>query len=755
MERESGAWRGKLRRGAVPALVLAAVCGVWVVLSQVPVWPGPRGPVFLGPDGLLAFLEDRTIDARFAMRGEIPSPLKVCYVDVDADAMQALGNFPWNRAIFAETMDALFDRGGIRGIGFDFVFSSTGLPNLGREEAEKGSLALGRSVRRHGAVVLAANYSSGQRLLGKSGGFLSLFDPRTTLHEADLPELPDFPVVGPTWGRVGLIDVVGDDVRYVPFFAPTQNQTYLAMSLQLALIHYGLPPSAVEIGEQSIMLRGNDGDVVARIPLLLRQFVEPNWFSSWYSEQNPRASVISVLEHARLAEEGTGEEKAQAEEFFRAFKDAIVLVGPTDPMLKDMAPAPLNEGRPVPRVSLHGNMLKTIVGDRFIARPPRWVNVLLITGLGLGVAGLSVVPPRFVRGGKLLAVLATVLYAAAAFGLFVWMNLLIPLVAPLGAALVCTLYAVVSRLSVEEVRRRKIKMLFGSYVSSSVVEEIVESDEMPKTGGAEVEITAFFSDIASFSSLSEKLQPTELVTLMCDYLGEGTAAIIAAGGTLDKYVGDAIIAMFGAPLRQDDHAAAACRAALALQEAQERLCRQWGGTPDAWPPEALRMSTRVGLNTGLAVVGNVGSELRFNYTMMGGTVNMAQRMEAAVAHFGTKILVTEATMEAAKKHDETLVFRALDRILVAGNSEPVEVCDLLAHGEEAVKAGAVRVAAYASARELYLAARWTEAREAFMAAAQHEPFPDRKNPCVVMAARCGVFASSGLTESPAFPVSKG
>lgn len=754
MEGVSGAWRGKLRRGIIPAVVLAAVCGVWVALSQIPVWPGPHGPVFLGPDGLLAFFEDRTIDARFAVRGEIPSPLKVCYVDVDADALQAFGNFPWNRTIFAQTMDTLFDRGGIRGIGFDFVFSSTGLPNLGREEAEQGSLALGRSVRRHGAVVLAASYSSGRRLLGKSGAFPFLFDPRTALHEADLPELPDFPVVGPTWGRVGLIDVVGDDVRYVPFFAPTQNQTYLTMALQLALIHYGLPSSAVEIGEQSITLRGDDGGGVARIPLWLRQFVEPNWFSPWYSEQNPRASVVSVLEHARLAEEGNDVEKAQAVEFFRAFENAIVLVGPTDPMLKDVSRAPLNDGRPVPRVSLHGNLLKTIAGNRFISRPPRWVNVLFITGLGLGVAGLSVAPPGFVRGGKLLAGSTALLYAAAAFGLFVWMDLLIPLVAPLGAALVCTLYAVVSRLSVEEFRRRRIKTLFGSYVSASVVEEIVEREEMPKTGGAEVEITAFFSDIASFSSLSEKLQPTELVTLMCDYLGEGTAAITAAGGTLDKYVGDAIIAMFGAPLRQDDHAAAACRAALALQEAQERLCLRWRENPGAWPPEALRMGTRVGLNTGLAVVGNVGSSLRFNYTMMGGTVNLAQRMEAAVAHFGTKILVTAETMEAARKNDETIVFRALDRILVAGHSEPVEVYDVLGHGEEAVRAHAVLVDAYDAARKLYLAARWAEARDAFMAAAQHEPFAGHKNPSVVMASRCETFANSGQAEAPAFKVGK-
>lgn len=748
----NGTGRSSWCRVVGPSVVLLVICSLWIVLSQVSVWPGRRGPVFLGPDGLLAFLEDRTIDARFAMRGDIPPPLKVCYVDVDTNALEALGNFPWNRAIFASVTDALFDLGGIRGIGFDFVFSPAGLPNLGREEAEQGSMALGRSVKRHGAVVLAASYSSGQRLLGRVGGFPFRFDQRRIPGSEELPELPGFPVMGPTWGRAGLIDVVGDGVRYVPVFAEAQGQTYLTMALQLALIHYGLSPAAVEIGDRAVELRGENGERVAGVPLLAGQFVEPNWFSPWYSSQNPRASVVSVLEQARLAAEGTEEEKVKAAKFFHAFRDAIVLVGPTDPLLKDVSPAPLNAGHAVPRVSLHGNLLKTIVGDRFLWRPPVWVNILLITGVGLGVAGLSVFSTRLVRGGKLLAALAAALYAGLVFALFSRADIVLPLVAPLGAALTCTLYAVVARLAVEEGRRRRIKTLFGSYVSASVVEEIVEHEINPQTGGAEIEITAFFSDIVSFSPLSEKLSPTDLVALMCEYLGEGTGAITAAGGTLDKYVGDAIIAMFGAPVAQEGHAAAACRAALALQEGQARLREHWNCNPGAWPGEVLRMRTRVGLNTGRAVVGNVGSSLRFNYTMMGSTVNLAQRMEAAVAHFGTQILVTAATREAALKHDGLLVFRALDRILVAGNSEPVEVFDLLGHGEEAVRANRSRVEAFDAALAFYREARWDEARNAFLAAAEYEPAG--KNPCMVMASRCETFAASAQMVASAFPVGK-
>ncbi|MFM8683566.1 MAG: CHASE2 domain-containing protein, partial [Chthoniobacterales bacterium] len=354
--------------------------------------PSLRGPVLLGPDGFLSFLEKPTIDARFNFRGEIPSPLKLIYVDVDSDSIKEFGNFPWNREIFARVIDALFRFGKIRAIGFDFVFSDAGIPNLGHAEAEEGYMALVRSIRDHLSVVVAASYSSGLGILAKKKGFPFLYDRRVNRFDADLPELPGFPVVGPTWGRVGLIDVANDDVRSVPMFAQTQHQTYLAMALQLALMHYGLPESAAEIGTDAIVLRGEKGEA-ARIPLWMRQLVEVNWFSAWNSDEKLRASVRDVLLNAQLVEEGTPQQKQDALAAFSDYSDAIVLVGPTDPMLKDVSPIPMNEGV-VPRVSVHGNLLKTIVGGRYIKRPPVWANVLLIFGLGLGVAALAMAGDR-------------------------------------------------------------------------------------------------------------------------------------------------------------------------------------------------------------------------------------------------------------------------------------------------------------------------------------------------------------------------
>jgi adenylate cyclase len=166
------------------------------------------------------------------------------------------------------------------------------------------------------------------------------------------------------------------------------------------------------------------------------------------------------------------------------------------------------------------------------------------------------------------------------------------------------------------------------------------------------------------------------------------------------------------------------------------------------------MRTRIGLNTGIAVVGNIGSELRFNYTMMGASVNLAQRLEAAGSHYGAEILVSAHTAEAALRDDTSLVFRELDRVLLPGQIEPVTAFQLLGSGEEAKKENAMRIESYARALALYRQGKWTEAAEAFMLAAEHEPSDRRVNPCVVMASRCETFLLGGKSGPQIFALTK-
>jgi len=731
------------------AAAVVAICSVWVALSQVRILPLKEANIFLGLDGWVGFLEEPTINARMTFRGVIPSPVRVCYVDVDTDSIQALGNFPWNRAVFAEALNDLFELGKVRAVGLDFVFSSNGIPQLGREEAEAGSLQLGRSVKKNANVVLAATYGAETGILGKQRSFPFVFRREFSPERSDLPELPDYPVTGPVWGHVGLIDTMQDDVRCIPFFAQTEHKTYLQMSLQLALLHWGLSEANVSIENDALVVRKEDGSIERKVPLILGQLVEPNWFSPWLSAENPRAGIASVLSYARLFREGSDEEKADAGRFFEAFRDAVVLIGPTDPLLKDVSPAPMSGARPVPRVSLHGNMLKTLVSGELIQRPPTWLNALIILVMGSATAFLSVLPAGRWPWPRILASAVVLFYVAGCFIAFSTMHLVLPLVAPVGAAVSCSFAAALLQLGVEQQQRRRIKELFGSYVSRAVVEEMVERNIPPQTGGVEVEITAFFSDIVSFSPLAEKLAPKELVELMSDYLGEGTASVMEAGGTLDKYVGDAIVAIFGAPLPCDDHAAAASRAALALQLAQSRLQKKWAAESGRWPVETHRMRTRIGLHTGPAIVGNIGSRLRFNYTMMGATVNLTQRLEAAVGHYGTSILASSETCLAATAHDRSLAFRFLDRVYLAGSTKPMDLHELLGVGE----GFEARIVTFASARKLYDQHLWTEARQGFLEAAELESNP-LKNPPLVLARRCEDILEGRWEYSEIFSLTK-
>ncbi len=714
--------------------LLLGVCVIWVLLSQVPLVPTRHGSIVLGPDGALDFLERKTLDARFALRGPLPTPVPVIYVNVDFEAIEQIGNFPWNREVFARTLDVLFEHGKIHSAGLDFVFSPAGIPQEGHAKAEEGNTAFGRSIKRHTNVVLAAAFAPADET---SGGFPYVFEKQDPAR-LSLPEMPVFPLVGPTWGHIGLINTFGDGAAIVPFFAQTKGHSYFPLSLELALLGWDLDESAVSIERSRLIVRDPNGTPRAEVPLVLGQFVEPNWFTAWH--QNPSASIVQVLVAGRYAETGTDAEKAEAAAFFEPFRDAVVLIGPTDPQLKDVSVLPLSGPAPVPRVSLHGNLLQMLVSGRFLKRPPVWVNVLLIVGLGFAAGAFSLVSDRWSRKGKLLAVALVPVYLVISWLAFARWDLVLPVVAPLGAVGSCGFVAVVLQLSRERRQKRRIRELFGTYVSAAVVAEMIEKDIPPTTGGVEVEITAFFSDIVAFSSIAETLPATELVAMMSEYLTEGTAAVMDAGGTLDKYVGDAIVSIFGAPLHCADHAAAACRAAIGLQAGQARLRERWGADPGRWPEEVRSMRSRVGLHTGSAVVGNIGSQLRFNYTMMGDTVNLAQRLEAAAAHFRVGILVSGPTREEASRDDAELVFRALDRVLVPGRSQPVDVFELLGRGAAVREAALPRLEAYAAAREIYRSGNWSAAQAAFQEAATFEP--GNFNPALAMAARCQNLSGS-------------
>jgi adenylate cyclase len=301
---------------------------------------------------------------------------------------------------------------------------------------------------------------------------------------------------------------------------------------------------------------------------------------------------------------------------------------------------------------------------------------------------------------------------------------------------------------------------------------------MPTLGGEARSITAFFTDIQSFSTFSEKLTAQQLVELINEYLSAMTDILIGEGGTLDKYEGDAISAFFGAPLTFPDHPLRACRVALAMQDRLLELRGKWAReqvaadapdpntkkiSPDQWRPGdkwpriVHEMKVRIGINTGEIVVGNMGSAMRMNYTMMGDPVNLAARLEAAGKQYGVYVLVSEDTLEQEittetgqeQKVMDLVETRFIDRIIVVGKSEPIRVYELCALKGELSEKETILLKIFAEAMELYLRMEWDAAIARFKEAQQLERIPDGiTTPSEVYIFRCTAFKEKPPVTTP-------
>ncbi|HYC70892.1 MAG TPA: adenylate/guanylate cyclase domain-containing protein [Opitutaceae bacterium] len=699
--------------------------------------------------GELARLENQLLNLRFRFRGAMAAPVKLTYVDVDTRALQTIGQSPWDRARFAEAAEYLFEAGGVRAIGYDFVFSALNYSELvEKARAERGNLALARAGRKYPQIVLAAQYTGGQAQTQEGIRRIPLLrQGATDRAKNDTPELPQYPIVNPaSSATIGLIDVDfeysrGAIPRWIPLFAESSTIDFWHMAVQLACIELGLPPGSARRAGDFIELVTPEGRVVRRIPVAEQQLLEVNWFAPWAHAHDPHFSLADVLLWGRELKSENEAERKEAEAYFAQFKGAVVLIGPVDSLLQDLAPSPFDDD-PVPKVGLHGNALKTILSEIYLQRTEPWVMWLATFGLTFAVAGLSISGGARSLFSKVLAMLVLAAFAMANFYVFAETHLVLPLAAPLGAAFTTGFAAATIQLVLEEKQKGRIKNLFGTYLSPQLVNQMVESEADPQLGGHEDVITAYFSDIQSFSTFSELMPPSQLVELMNEYLTVCTDIIQEEGGTLDKYIGDAVVAIFGAPVALPDHAYRACVSTLRVQKEIDRLRDKWKGETGKWPEVVHNLRARLGLNTGSAIIGNMGSRSRFSYTMMGDNVNLAARMESGAKSLGVYIMVTEATKLACEQHGgDRIVFRYLDRIVVKGRSQPVPVFEVVGFRADLPQKTFDCLGIYAQGIERYLAQDWDGATKLFEQCAVLEPNQPHhrgieSNPSHVLLKRC-------------------
>lgn len=603
--------------------------------------------------------------------------------------------WPWPREVYAPVID-FCKRGGAKAIAFDVIFSEpsdqvdqdTALGNaIHHVPAFVGALFVGNSTGS------ATNWPSSVPAPGiefhpSAGTALAPY----ILTNAVFP-IPDLATNATLLGSVfGNPDPDGIYRRLRPFslfdgkvvpslglaayLAPATNRTLSLRGDRVAINNRPLHLALDEDGEAILRYRGS-------------------------SKTHLTVNISGVIESDIQLTEG---KKPLLDPAF--FKDSYVLLGFTAPGLKDLRPAPLD---PIyPGVEIHATFLDNLLADDFIRDAPPAASLLMALLLSLAAA-LAV---RFGRHAWLNVLTITLfitippILGVAAYEAGIW----VPVVFLLVAAVPSMIGALALNYAMEGRQKRFIKGAFKQYLSPVVIEELVQHPERLTLGGEQRELSIFFSDIKGFTSISERLSPVELTALLNDYLTAMTELIYAHGGTVDKYQGDAIVAFWNAPLTQTNHATLAVRSALECQVRLDAL------NPDFDARIGTTLHQRIGINTGAVVVGNMGSQQRFNYTFLGDAGNLASRLEGINKHFGTGILISEYTRNLL---DGSLAAREIACVQVVGKQEAVRIFEPLLPDLARARQGLL--SAFAAGLDLYYKGALDEAEAHFATLADKDP----------------------------------
>jgi adenylate cyclase len=698
--------------------------------------------------------ELNTLDTRFRYRaaGSVNPDPRIIIVDIDQRSQEVLGRWPFSRTHFAHMLDALKEDGA-RVVAFDVTFSKPdeasepirtlraqvgewkkqGVPidprlaaKLAALEAEYNSDGqLARSIEHFGPVVL------GNFFLYTQADLAGLDDATLDRYAALLAffSFPQVRPVNPQAGKQDLENVIRSyaDLGLVPRGAQA-NIDVLTDALRgehAATGFFNIPADTDGVVRRALLAlpygrsqKYEDWDFYASIDVQAARLFLGLTNDKTVLQFGPTGVVnIEFGPDLRVQPDPVGRAMINYRGPVRTypfksladvvshkfppgtFRDKIVLVGASATGIGDLRTTPYG-GVDYPGVEIHANIIDNILNRNFLVRGAKQVELDLAAILMFGVPvgfWLALTRPRWMWLGLLLLVpFIGGVYAAFLRGW--WLNLSTPALTLVANVGLVSLY----RVLIEEKEKRRIHGAFEQYVTPEVIRRLLKSPELVQP--RKTEISVMFSDIRGFTSFSEKLDAQVLATVLNKYLTEMTRLVFGQQGTLDKYIGDAVMAFWGAPNEDPRHAEHACRTALAMMQRLGELQGQWQVELGS------ELNIGIGIHSGMASVGNMGSELRYGYTAMGDTVNLASRLEGMNKEYGTNILVTESCYEAAR--NAGFVFRELDVIRVKGKSLPVTIYELVmpqnGSGEPVE-----RLEMFARARARYHQRQWREAQELF------------------------------------------
>ncbi len=696
----------------------------------------------------LKTIEFKTMDLRFTARGAVAPGPEVVLAVIDEKSISEVGKWPWPRSKTAEIVEKI-SKAGARVITFDIGFFELSgkeilqiieqvqrktreldIRNAAFQEhleslklkSDKDQL-LADAITGSGAKIVLGYFFEKEKeeashidekmirvhLKNISSSVYQLV--RYESREAE--NVSPFPAATPRSN----IDPISNAAEYSGFFNMDPDMDGVVRSLYAGIQFGGdfhaplsLATARAYLDRPLTMSVGEEGVEEILIGELLIPTDKSGRFLINYRggyRTFPYVSVLDILE-----------EKIPDGEL----KDKIVILGGTAAGLFDIKISPFSQVFPGPEI--HANVVDNILYGDFLQQP--WwtplfdILAMIVAGLFLGV----VLPRAGVLAGAGAGIAIFSSHIVLCQYLFSENGWVLNMVYPLLVTVLVYVGVTAFKYLTESRQKRYIKRAFSAYLAPVVVDKLIESPEMLELGGEEREITAFFSDVQGFTSISESLAPKALVAFLNDFLTEMTDIILKYEGTVDKFEGDAIIAFFGAPNALENHAEIACKASIEMQKRLSELRAAWKKENQ---PELFM---RIGLCTGRAVVGNMGSVNRMDYTMMGDTVNTAARLEGVNKKYGTYNLISESTRRAA---GNGVIAREIDQVNVVGKKEPVSIHELLGFPGDPAPAMIETVDHYSRGLAEYRARNWDQAIAHFTkgAAASPDDAPTR-----VMLNRC-------------------
>jgi adenylate cyclase len=655
--------------------------------------------------GIVERLELASLDFRFQVRGPRLTPEQqsnVVIVEIAKESFQSLPDkWPWPRSYYARLIRNLFQAGAVA-VGIDIIFVGKDVYSTTNDDE------LRKAIRETGIVVLAGRATIDDRtfkIVAASEDYgNAFFDVERSL---------------------GFVNVLKDPDEVVRRYVPSVDEL---PSFGFAILnkYYGLPPQRKPESHRDMFdLAGKQIPKYDLYSMLINYYGPNRSFRHVdFADVIDDSTFTTVDEKDADIEINSFSDPQFGYLHDGTFKGKIVLVGSTLPEDQDIHSVAISGGtyagaNTMYGVEIHANLIESVIRGDYLKRQSPMLEILtvfllsLITFFVTSAFKSSKTSYHIIveLNGFLFAVALLAIIAFLSLRLFTDFDYVLPTISPMlavaGGYFASTTYHFVA----ERRQRVMIKAMFSTYVNPSVVDELVADPAKLKLGGERKELTVLFSDLEGFTTLAEATAPDNLVGLLNEYLSAMTDIILRNNGTLDKFEGDLIMAFWGAPIPQADHAEKACLAAIQMQEALAKIREEWA------LQKKPSLHARVGINTGDMVVGNMGSTAKFNYTVIGDSVNLASRLEGTNKTYGTKTIISES---CHRQVSGVFSCRELDLITVKGRLEPVRIYELRGTRGRTRDTGDRFIALFEAGLKAYREQHWNVAETSFREALQLE-----------------------------------